>query len=76
MKMTLKTLEITWAEACCPPYTDASSNESRVTIHGLTGRDCNGIQPFIIACGNGLDAPPAPSLYRTVAMRRSAQPRE
>jgi len=24
LKMTLKTLEITWAEACCPPYTDAS----------------------------------------------------
>ena len=23
LKMTLKTLEITWAEACCPPYTDA-----------------------------------------------------
>jgi len=24
LKMTLKTLEITWVEACCPPYTDAS----------------------------------------------------
>ena len=26
LKMTLKTLEITWAEACCPPYTDASNH--------------------------------------------------
>ena len=24
LKMTLKTLEITWVEACCPPYTDAT----------------------------------------------------
>jgi len=47
-----------------------------VTIHGLTGRDCNGIQPFIIAYGNGLDAPSAPSLYRTAAVRQGAQPRE
>ncbi len=23
LKMTLNPLEITWAEACCPPYTDA-----------------------------------------------------
>ena len=47
-----------------------------VTIHGLNGRDCNGIQPFIIAYGNGLDALSAPLLYRTVAVRQSAQPRE
>jgi len=30
LKMTLKTLEITWAEACCPPYTDASRTEGNM----------------------------------------------
>ena len=29
LKMTLKTLEITWAEACCPPYTDANVGGKR-----------------------------------------------
>jgi len=24
LKMTLKPLEITWVEACCPTYTDAN----------------------------------------------------
>jgi len=54
---------------------DAPRHILRACSHFPTA-PCNGIQPFIIACGNGLDAPPAPSLYRTVAMRRSAQPRE
>ena len=27
LKMTLKTLEITWARACCPPYTDAMESK-------------------------------------------------
>ena len=32
LKMTLKTLEITWVEACCPPYTDANKNDNIVVV--------------------------------------------
>jgi len=50
LKMTLKTLEITWAEACCPPYTDAKVSNikvSKIKFPNKSEHDCAYISKFI-----------------------------
>ena len=51
MKMTLKTLEITWAEACCPPYTDANGLGKSTVTEAAKALLRTGVKNVIIKCG-------------------------